>query len=233
MKRSLIALLMLVLLTLGVVSPANAETSEPNGEEEVVTLTVPSALNNCANLPEDISGVSDIYVPYGTESVLAAHYTIVEDSEGFTITANLMSKYYSLSNPLNPGRSTSATFLIPNCEKEIPTTEPVIIDPVVVAPAPVNPPLLPVPAADPIIPAPKAPDAVLPASSIVVVPTTTEAVETLTEAPVASQPEVAAVKATPVSELAETGVKENVAILGALILLLGISLVILNRKLAK
>jgi hypothetical protein len=233
MKRSLIALVMLVLLALGVVSPANAETSEPNGEEEVVTLTVPTALNNCATTPEDISGVADIFAKYGDESVLVAHYTIAQDSDGFTITANLQSKYYSLNNPLNPGRSTSAVFQILRCEHvEIPTTEPVIVDPIVAPPVEL-PGTLPVPAADPIIPAPKAPEAVLPASSAVVVPTTVEPVTAVKEAPVAAKQEVAVVAASPVKELAATGIKEFWGFLGISFLIVGIALLVLKRKLAK
>lgn len=217
MKKILIALIMFVMAFMGVTA-ANA-TDEPNGEEQIVTLTVPSALNSCANTPEDISGVSDIFAEYGDESVLVAKYNTVEDSDGFTITATLQSKYYSLNNPLAPGRSTSATFQIVRCEKiEIPTAEPVLIDPVVAPPAPVNPPLLPVPAPQPIIPSPLPTLKVesLPAPVVVnVMPS-----EAVTEPVEAIQ--AASVEQTP--QLAKTGLTG----LGKLGLAVGITMVLIG-----
>jgi hypothetical protein len=152
MKKYIVAPAMLALTLLGATS-ANAADFAPIGEEEVVTLTVPQTLNECASLPTDIVGVDDIYVDYNGEAVLAATYDIVEDSDGFTVTAVLQNKYYSLSNPLAPGRSTSATFLIPRCAVvEVPTTEPVILDPIVVVAPPTS--SIPVLPTNPIIPAP-------------------------------------------------------------------------------
>lgn len=100
---------------LGVV-PANAtEPDYPKYEEQIVNLVVPTAAEGCARTPEDLNGMEDIYAEYGADTVLVASYTFVEDAKGFLITANLMSKYYSLNNPLAPGRSLSAVFSVPRC----------------------------------------------------------------------------------------------------------------------
>lgn len=257
MKKVLATLLLVVVAIMGLgVVPANAtEEKFPNGEEQIVNLVVPTAAEGCARTPEDLVGIEDIYAKYGTDSVLVASYTFVEDAKGFLITATLKSKYYSLNNPLAPGRSTSAVFSVPRCPAvELPpvidTTPPgetavpvtpkpdVVIVPetpaVPVAPeAPVTPvvPETPVTNVTPEVPAAPVGDVqkevVLEAPAVV-----TETAKPTTPAPVVHTAELAEVEkvaenptAAP-TELANTGSNNTAGLIVIAILALGIGIVV-------
>lgn len=168
MKKLLIGSTVFLLALGAGTAPAFAtdELPEPSGEEYAVTLVVPSAPGGCATSPADITGIGDLYYDYAGTPELVATWSVVEDAKGFLITATLVNKYYSLNNPLAPGRSTSATFSIPRC-----------VNPGFLEPAPVEPePVVPAPAepvADPVVtvPEPVVAAPVVPAAPVVAAPT--------------------------------------------------------------
>lgn len=247
MKKLFIAIAVLVMMVFGIGS-AQAAQWEPNGEEQVVTLTVPTALHGCARTAADIQNLQDVYVDYNGAQELVASWTVTEGAEAFTATATLQSQFYSLNNPLHPGRSTEVVIPIEKCPAvevppvtdvpnlppnpetpvESPTPDdlfkPVLTgsDPVVVPPV-VQEPVVPVQQIEiPAVPSEKPVEAPVAALTPSVVPNTMETPQAVTAAPVVAT-----------EELAATGVNEGIVWLGVGLLGFGIAFLLLSMKWSK
>lgn len=249
MKKYLVAAATLALLALGT-GAAQAADGEQNGEETAIFITVPTAPNGCATVPGDITGTADVYTPYGDGSDLVATYSTVEDSDGFTVTATRQSQFYALIDPRNPVRVVglkTITFLIPKC-----TTEPEPVTPAPVCqedepcfdcrtmgnhvcgtPEPAAAAAAVAPPAEPQTSATTYPAPAVQVQSVPVPEAPVAPVEAV-QAPVQAE-QVAATVPAKATELAFTGAKEDRMIagtvIGSLLLLAGIGVVLLNRKL--
>lgn len=211
--------------------PAHAE--EEDDINFAIEAPAPSLKDGltCASTPADILlPASPTFSPAaGVTDAPLEYLTPVRTEAGFKVVVNVLPKFQRYYDVWGNGlqvRAETVTFIIPACPPVVevpPAVEPVIPAPVVPAP----------PVADPVVVAPPAvtTPVVTPAAPVPAPP----AVQPQAPVEVASVPvaETAPIAAeVPAKELASTGAKEDLAVIGALALFAGLALLVLLRKLA-
>lgn len=204
--------------------PAHAEDDDINFAIEAPAPFLKDGLT-CASTPTDILlPASPTYTPAaGVTDAPLEYLAPVWTEAGFKVVVNVLpefQRYYDVWGNGLQVRAETVTFIIPACPPVVevpPVVEPVIPAPVVPAP----------PAADPVV---VAPPVVAPVAPVVAPP----AVQPQAPVEVAAVPvaETVPVAEAPITELASTGAKEDLAVIGALALFAGLALLVLLRKLA-